>query len=169
MMKPDISVCKYCEKGLEGKRSYCDDAHRMAYRRQTEQKSEQTRTKSQPEQLNPNKTPVLPEQPEQPDPSKGAENHGKIQNDNNPNKANKILEKYGVDRSKLTKTDKTFFDRAMRVFNQPYYNFTSPLKKAKCVICNKEYQTNLSLNRFCSYQHYDQAHTIFVRKKQLTK
>jgi hypothetical protein len=57
-------------------------------------------------------------------------------------------------RDSLTKTDKTFFDRAIRDFGYPYYNYDSFLKEGTCIFCKKPFKTNLSLNRYCSYQHY---------------
>ena len=60
-------------------------------------------------------------------------------------------------RSTLTKTDKTFYDRAMKDFNEPYYRFNGQLRKLKCSFCAEVFSTNLSLNRYCTYQHYSQA------------
>lgn len=57
-------------------------------------------------------------------------------------------------RADLTKTDKTFYDRAMRDFKEPYYRFEDKLREASCFQCGKRYKTSLSLLRFCSYEHY---------------
>lgn len=60
-------------------------------------------------------------------------------------------------RDSLTKTDKTFYDRAMKDFGEPYYHFQGTLKKNKCGFCGKAYSTNLTLNKYCSYQHYRES------------
>lgn len=146
-MKPDSNLCKMCGVELDGKanKEFCSDAHRMAFKRKNVRLNEP----------NPNKPEHLPEQTEQianpntgVEPEQSVENHGEIQNDDNPNK-------WGVDRSKLTKCDKTFYDRAMKHFERPYYNFNGNLRKEKCAYCGADYTTNLSLNKYCSYQHYE--------------
>lgn len=112
-MKPDKKVCLYCGKQVDGKKKYCDDAHRMAYARKGEHLPEHEQT----EQPNPNIPPGL------------------------------------------TKTDRTFYIRAMRDFGEPYYNFEGTgfkdwkPKTDKCDWCQKEFTTNMPLNRYCSYEH----------------
>lgn len=64
-----------------------------------------------------------------------------------------------ISRTNLTATDKTFYDRAMKDFNEPYYNFNSSERTLKCAYCGKEYTTCLSLNRYCCYEHYKTAIT----------
>lgn len=56
--------------------------------------------------------------------------------------------------SNITKTDKTFYDRAMKDFGEPYYNFNGRLRKEECRKCGKKFDTRLSLLKFCSYGHY---------------
>ncbi len=64
----------------------------------------------------------------------------------------------------LTKSDKTFYDRAMRDFGKPYYNFDAALREEKCIRegCGAKFETNMSLLRYCSYQHF--SDTISMRK-----
>lgn len=61
-------------------------------------------------------------------------------------------------RETLTKTDKTFYDRALRDFKgDPYYKFTDDLREAECDKCGVKFKTGLSLLRYCSYEHYNQT------------
>lgn len=60
----------------------------------------------------------------------------------------------------LTKTDQTFYDRAMRDFGKPYYRFNeTPVREKICDMgrCGKKFKTTLSLLRYCSYEHYSQT------------
>jgi len=146
-MKPDINYCTNCKKEVSLRAKYCSDKCRKQYERKSDKLGHEVGQNVQ---------------------IKSDKSNSDTLKTTNSDKLELSAELQDF-RDSLSKTDKTFFDRAMKTFNEPYYNFISPLRKAKCVICNKEYQTTLSLNRFCSYQHYDQAHTIFVRKKKLTK
>lgn len=67
-------------------------------------------------------------------------------------------------RDSLTKTDKTFYDRAMRDFKEPYYkfDFDEPIQKKECAKCGNNFKTRLHLLIYCSYDHY--AQTIGGRK-----
>lgn len=87
------------------------------------------RTKK-PEQIIPNTNKSLPEQP----------NEQKPEQDDF--------------RASLTKTDKTFYDRAMKDFGEPYYRFGGDLRKGVCGFCGAKFTTTLALNRYCSYEHY---------------
>ncbi len=60
-------------------------------------------------------------------------------------------------RASLTKTDKTFYDRALRDFGEPYYRFDAPLKKDNCARCKTPFNTRMSLLIYCSYEHYSAA------------
>jgi hypothetical protein len=60
-------------------------------------------------------------------------------------------------RATLTKTDKTFYDRAMREFKEPYYKFGDKLKEVSCLRCRDKFKTSLSMLRFCSYEHYSDS------------
>lgn len=126
-MRPDKKVCLYCGKEIDGKKLYCDDAHRMAFKRQSEQEPEQ---KDNP---NTNKVEqILPEQAETEQPEQSL-------------------------RDSLTKTDKTFYDRAMKDFREPYYHFGEiPVTKKVCDRgdCKQTFKTTLRLLRYCSYDHY---------------
>lgn len=57
----------------------------------------------------------------------------------------------------LTKTDKSFYDRAIRDFKEPYYKFGETERTEKCLQCDSEFKTTLSMLRFCSYEHYSDA------------
>lgn len=96
------------------------------------------RTKK-PEQISPNTNKILPEQAkvEQPE-----------QNDF---------------RASLTKTDKTFYDRALKDFGRPYYYYTDNLQEKNCELCRAKFKTGLPLNRYCSYKHYSEAHTALIK------
>jgi hypothetical protein len=120
-MKPDRKICRNCGKEIDGKKTYCDDACRMAFKR------------NKPEHLdNPNTNKAEQNEPEQ------AESEQPEQM-----------------RDFLTKTDKTFYDRAMLDFGEPYYNFLEkPVYSATCLRCRNKFKTTLGMLRFCSYQHY---------------
>lgn len=61
-------------------------------------------------------------------------------------------------RDSLTKTDKTFYDRAMRDFKEPYYNFNQiPERAEKCLQCGTTFKTTMIMLRYCSYNHYSDA------------
>lgn len=63
-------------------------------------------------------------------------------------------------RSTLTKTDKTYYDRAMRDMGEPYYRFFGvPEHEVTCVReqCGAKFTTTLNLCRYCSYEHYKQT------------
>lgn len=60
-------------------------------------------------------------------------------------------------RDSLTKTDQTFYDRAMRDFEKPYYNFSDELREEECLHCGDKFKTSMAMLRFCSYQHYSDA------------
>lgn len=127
-MKPDRVACQYCGKELDGKanKKFCSDAHRMAFVRVKGSKA--------------NKPEHLPEQMEPEQQIEGVEKHGEIQFDVNPNK--------------LTKTDKTFYARAMRDFGEPYYRFGEKIHEEVCKFCDKGFRTSLSLLAYCCYNHY---------------
>lgn len=127
-MKPDKKTCLNCGKEIEGKKMYCDDACRMAFKRQPEQTSNPNTNK--PEHL-------VPEQP-------------------NPNK--------DEFRATLTKTDKTFYDRAIRDFSgdKNYYRFTGDnndgkLQERVCLNCGDKFKTLMPLLKYCSYEHYSET------------
>lgn len=127
-MKPDKNTCLNCGKQIGSRAKYCSDKCRMAYAR------------------NPNKQDAEPEQITNPNTNKGEQNVPE-----QPTRTNDSL------RSTLSKTDKTFYDRAMKDFGEPYYNFDWAEREAKCGYCGAKYKTMLRLNRYCSYQHYSQA------------
>lgn len=60
---------------------------------------------------------------------------------------------------KLTETDKTFYNRAMKDFGEPYYGFGEHTKERECILpsCGKKFKTSLSLLKYCSYKHYTDA------------
>lgn len=63
-------------------------------------------------------------------------------------------------RATLTKTDKTYYDRAMRDMGEPYYRFFGvPEHEVTCVReqCDAKFTTTLSLCRYCSYEHYKET------------
>ena len=65
-------------------------------------------------------------------------------------------------RATLTKTDKTFYDRAMRDFKNPYYIFTGEVTERVCDTCKDKFKTAMPLLRYCSYEHY--SNTIGGKK-----
>lgn len=79
----------------------------------------------------------------------------------NPNKSEQIETRTPKPeqafRDSLTKADKTFYDRAMRDFGEPYYKFGKTEHEEKCLHCGKDFKTTLSMLRFCSYEHYADA------------
>lgn len=66
--------------------------------------------------------------------------------------------------SKLNKTDKSFYDRAMKDFGEPYYKFENEEQELECGYCHKEYKTTLKLNRYCCYNHYSKSLTTLTKK-----
>ena len=67
---------------------------------------------------------------------------------------------------KLTATDQTFYDRALRDFPpelQPYYKFGEAVREETCHRCEKKFKTSLSLLKFCSYEHYRDSFTARVK------
>lgn len=125
-MKPDKRVCSYpgCNEQISNRAKYCSDAHRMAHNRNS----------NKPEQINPNKT-----QLEQPNPNKL----------NEPEQtAEQVL---GF---RLTSTDQSFYDRAMRDFQEPYYRFSDEIREEECIYCGKKFKTGLRMLRYCKYEHY---------------
>ena len=127
-MRPDKQTCKNCGKEIEGKKTYCDDACRMAFKRNPNKQPEQNN--------NPNTNKAEQIEPEQ----------------SNPNNDMDF-------RSSLTETDKTFYDRAMKDFGEPYYYFGNNTHQEKCIRCSKSFKTTLNALRFCSYQHYTEELT----------
>lgn len=123
-MKPDKVTCDNCGKEIGGGR-WCSDKCRKAYGRKSDKLGQNVQEKA--DKSNPD-TDIL------------QVGHG-------PGQIDEL-------RASLTKTDKTFYDRAMKDFGEPYYNFTGELKKSKCGFCSEAYTTNLSLNKYCSYNHY---------------
>ena len=65
-------------------------------------------------------------------------------------------------RATLTKTDKTFYDRAMRDFKKPYYIFDGELQENTCLTCGDKFKTSMPLLHYCSYEHY--SNTIGGKK-----
>lgn len=131
-MKPDKVSCLYCRKELDGKanKKFCSNAHRMAF----------VRVKSS----NPHKTEHLPAQTEPEQQGSSIENPRGNTFDGNPNIP-----------GDLTATDRTFYDRAMKDFGEPYYRFgEKQLEDKVCIYCGKKFRTTLSLLRYCSYNHY---------------
>lgn len=129
-MKPDKVTCNNCGiQILKGK--WCSDKCRKAYSRKSDNPDTQVGQKSD---ILVNKSDKI-----NPDTDKT----------DNPD----------ITRTNLTATDKTFYDRAMKDFNEPYYNFNSSERTLKCAYCGKEYTTCLSLNRYCCYEHYKTAIT----------
>lgn len=136
-MKPDLITCNNCGKPIP-KGKWCSDKCRMAYKRtQPEQEGEQTN--------NPNTN--KPEQMK-------------------PEQAKVEQPEHDEFRATLTKTDRTFYDRAMRDFKKPdgtpdpYYNFGEKAVAEKvCDMgsCGVTFKTTLSLLRYCSYQHYSES------------
>lgn len=127
-MKPDKFTCQNCGKQI-AKGKWCSDKCRMAFKRNPN-KSEQKPEHEQPEHTEKGEQ-TLPEQPTRTEPP---------------------------EREELSKTDKTFYDRAMKDFNEPYYYFHElPLTTRNCLRCGKEFKTTLRLLRYCSYNHYRKA------------
>lgn len=63
-------------------------------------------------------------------------------------------------RAKLTKTDKTYYDRAMKDMSEPYYHFLGvPEHDETCIRlgCGAKFRTTLSMCRYCSYAHYKET------------
>lgn len=62
-------------------------------------------------------------------------------------------------RATLTKTDKTFYDRAMRDFKEPYYRFSNKVHDETCIMqsCKSKFRTSLAVLKYCSYEHYSQS------------
>ena len=107
--------------------TWCSDKCRMAFKRKPEQKAEH----EQPEhEQKPEQT--QPEQPESEQPEQNL-------------------------RDTLSKTDKTFYDRAMKEWGEPYYKFSEVKRTVVCAQCGGKFTTSLSLNRYCSYGHYRES------------
>lgn len=124
-MKPDKNTCLNCGKEIGLRAKYCSDKCTKAYKRNSDKLGQ----------------------------------NGPIKSDktNSDTENTQLGHEVGHDedlRSTLTKTDKTFYDRAMKDFGEPYYRFGGELKKAKCGFCGDHYTTTLSLNKYCSYSHY---------------
>lgn len=112
------------------KGTWCSDKCRMAYKR-THQGEQK------PEQTQPEHEQNAPEQAN----------------------SNKPEHEPGF-RAALTKTDRTYYDRAMKDFAEPYYNFFSvPEHEQVCIRlgCTTKFKTCLSLCHYCSYEHYEQT------------
>lgn len=135
-MRPDKQACRNCSKEID-RGKWCSDKCRKAYGRKSD---------------NPDTKPG-----QKPDKSKSDTQNGQSRT------KSKLPADLAKLRDSLTKTDKTFFDRAIKDFQEPgkapdpYYRFDGKLRKADCAYCGEEYQTNLNLNRYCSYQHYSKA------------
>lgn len=128
-MKPDRVVCQNCGKEID-RGKWCSDKCRMANKRTA--KPEQSTAKV--------------EQNTNPNTNKGEHL--------NPEQLENEQPEQDTFRASLTKTDKTFYDRAMRDFKNPYYNFDAELHEEKCLFCGEKFKTRLRMGRFCSYEHY---------------
>lgn len=126
-MKPDKVICQNCGEQIE-KGKWCSDKCRKAHGRKSD--NPDTRVGQNPDKTNPD-TDIL--------------QVGQAKSDKDEFRAS------------LTKTDKTFYDRAMRDYKEPYYKFGSPVKEVICLHCWNKFKTSLSMLRFCSYDHYSDA------------
>jgi hypothetical protein len=135
-MKPDIQFCKWCGNSLEGRegKEFCKDSHRKAYKR------------------NPDKAPIIADNVRVSVQDIADISENEIIADN-ADKSEEDTPELSL-RDTLSKCDKTFFDRAMRDFNDPYYRFSEDHRKIICGFCGEKATTSLSLNRYCSYAHY---------------
>lgn len=127
-MKPDKVVCMNCGKQIQ-KGKWCSDSCRMAFKRNPNIQPEQ-----KPEQTNPNI-------------------------DSNTNISQPEQDKANIDefRAGLTKTDKTFYDRAINLWKEPHYDFGGILRDSACAQCGDKYKTRMSLLKYCSYKCYSNA------------
>lgn len=131
-MKPDQRFCDYCGQELHGRadRKFCSEAHRKAFVRSNGDKADKIPQKGG--QIKADKQ------------IESIEKDGEVQN--------------GFNADNLTKTDRTFYNRAMKDFGEPYYKFGEKEKhKEECLQCKKKFTTTLGLLRFCSYNHYHEA------------
>lgn len=134
-MKPDRINCQNCSKEI-ARGKWCSDKCRMANKRVQKLVDSMPKPEHIPKS-NINKVEqIVPEQ---------SENEQPEQSDDF--------------RSTLCKTDKTFYDRAMKDFKEPYYKFETELKDSVCILesCGAKFKTSLRMLRFCSYQHYSDA------------
>jgi hypothetical protein len=145
-MKPDTNFCLMCGVEIGGKRNkkFCSDAHKVAYNRRNVTVNDENVTVTVTKPLVTVTSETVTNR------GQGVENHGEIQKPET--RTNE--DEWGIVYNNLTPTDKTFYDRAMRDFKEPYYRFSDTIRKEKCAFCSKEYKTSLSLNRYCSYEHY---------------
>lgn len=131
-MKPDKNNCLSCQKEISTRAKYCSDKCRKQYER------------------NPDKSDSQPGQ------------NVLIRSDK-PNSDTDILQvghKVGQEdseRASLSKTDRTFYDRAIRDFGEPYYNFDWAEREEKCRYCDGKFRTKLRLGAYCSYEHYQKS------------
>lgn len=125
-MKPDVKNCLNCNKEIGGRAKFCSAKCKMAYRRNTSVTG--TVTNESPSVT---KSTVTAPSVTFPEPK----------------------ELLGFD---LTKTDRTFYDRAMRDFNgDPYYRFGEKSEhEDRCLFCGEKFLTTLGALRYCSYEHY---------------
>lgn len=148
-MKPDKVTCNNCGiQILKGK--WCSDKCRKAYSRKSDNPDTQVGQKSD----------ILVNKSDKINPDTDKSDKISTKSD----KLGQLTEVQvgqtdDITRTELTATDKTFYDRAMKDFNEPYYNFNSSERTLKCAYCGKEYTTCLSLNRYCCYEHYKTAIT----------
>lgn len=133
-MKPDKIVCQNCGKQIP-KGKWCSDKCRKAYGRNSDNSDIKVGQKS----------------------DKPSIKSDKIKSDTDILASRTELDV----RPKLTKTDKTFYDRAMKDFGEPYYNFDDKARELKCAWCGKPFTTHLSMNRYCSFAHYKEAISAF--------
>lgn len=132
-MKPDTPKCANCEKDIVRGR-WCSDKCRKVFTRKSD---------------NPDKVGQI-----NPDTDKKSDKTQPGQP-----KSDKVgqIDEF---RTKLTKTDKTFYDRAMKDFKKPYYNFElETIRSATCILqsCGRPFTTSLSMLNYCSYEHYTRA------------
>lgn len=71
-----------------------------------------------------------------------------------PGQANPDIDEF---REGLTKTDKTFYDRALVTWKEPYYDFGGELRTDVCGQCGSKYTTHMRLLKYCSYKCYTAA------------
>jgi hypothetical protein len=138
-MKPEPNKCLNCGKEVSTRAKYCSDKCTKAHKRNSDKLGQKESLNSDISAHNSDKSEL-----------------------GQPNSDTLSAELKEL-RDSLTKTDKTFFDRAIRDFKNPYYNYSSPLKEDTCGLCGKDFKTNLSLNRYCSYAHYSESHKALTR------
>lgn len=69
---------------------------------------------------------------------------------------------------KLTKTDRTFYDRndgpdehgLPGIIGKDYYIFDDKLREEKCLQCGAGFKTHMAMLKFCSYDHYKKAFSL---------